>query len=134
MECEDVSTLASIDNAVLNHLLDFTDNELECTRPYLSKRVQHCIQNTKIKEALAKNLNNMKWIKKRDEEIKRKYQEGNGLSVQEQYDWEEGTFYRAARSGNVEIMVWLKEMGCPFDHNTFEGAALTDEKKRMPLE
>ena len=100
-----------------NVFLNYCDYEsIEYSRILQSKYVKHCTKYSDMKSAIiASNLNNMKWI----------YQ---GEGVRWSYDY----FAEAAGCGDIAIMIWLRQKGCPWNFiSTFASAATNGNLSNM---
>ena len=84
-------------------------DDIESTFAYQSKEVRKCTMTTCIRQAVRnQNIENMNWIKERS---------SNKLCLNA------NTFTAAAIHGNIEIIVWLKSHGCPWNEYTLLAAA-----------
>ena len=117
-EANSKSRLDRLPDEIFLIVLQFChNNDIKNTRAYQSKEVRQCTTTTSIAVDI-QNMKNMNWIKERS---------SNGCFLVSK------TFHSAARTGNIEIMEWLKKNECPWDSNTFAAAA-TYSAAALPIE
>ena len=129
-------------------LIEFSDHDTLCnTRELQSKRVQRCTQfNDMTVASKAGNLENIKWIARRDKTWKRKSDEylkgavhGGHLeclkwlfhALDRSFEGAGWLYRHAGNSENMEICQWLLENGCSLNEKAFNGVVSAGNMKVM---
>ena len=125
-----MSLFYKLPDEIFLHLLHYCEtDEIENTRAWQSKVVQHCTETRDMIQAVKNgNLDNIKWIKERMDNNASQVgivREGGGVAAESREDsdrWED-VFTTAAKHGYFDIMKWLKQVGCSWGSDTFFAAA-----------